>query len=173
MKPTGATMPNPAEVTLPSDRDVRVTRTFNAPRQLVWDAHTKPELMRKWLGYEGWDMPVCDMDVRVGGNYKWQWRSREDGKQFGFIGTFTEVEVPTKLVHEQYYDAGNSEFGMPVGDPCIVSVELSEQNGVTTLVCNMTFVSKEARDAAVSTGMTDGMEHGYARLDDVFKAASA
>ena len=78
-------MPKPAEVTLPSDREVRVTRTFNAPRQLVWDAHTKPELVRKWQGYDGWDMPVCDMDVRVGGKYKWQWRSREDGKGFGFI----------------------------------------------------------------------------------------
>ena len=57
-------MPKPAEVTVPSDREVRVTRTFNAPRQLVWDAHTKPELVRKWQGYDGWDMPVCDMDIR-------------------------------------------------------------------------------------------------------------
>ena len=65
-------MPKPADVTLPSDREVRVTRTFNAPRQLVWDAHNKPELVRKWQGYDGWDMPVCDMDVRVGGKYKWQ-----------------------------------------------------------------------------------------------------
>jgi uncharacterized protein YndB with AHSA1/START domain len=61
---------------------------------------------------------------------------------------------------------------MPAGDPCIVSLELSEQNGVTTLVCNLTFASKEARDDAVSTGMTDGMEHSYARLDDMFKAAA-
>src|SRR5688572_12370812 len=61
------TMPKPAEVTLPSDREVRVTRTFNAPRQLVWDAHTKPELVPRWQGYGGWDMPVCDMDVRPGG----------------------------------------------------------------------------------------------------------
>jgi hypothetical protein len=64
------------------------------------------------------------------------------------------------------------DFAMPAGDPCIVPLELSEQNGVTTLVCNMTFASKEARDSAVSTGMTDGMEYGYARLDDMFKAAA-
>ena len=105
-------MPKPAQVTLPSDREVRVTRTFDAPRQLVWDAHTRPELVQKWLGYDGWDMPVRDMDVRVGGKYRWQWRSREDGKQFGFIGTFTEVNAPSKLVHEQCYDPGESGFAL-------------------------------------------------------------
>jgi uncharacterized protein YndB with AHSA1/START domain len=112
------------------------------------------------------------MDVRVGGKYKWQWRSREDGKQMGFFGTFTEVNGPSKLVHEEYYDPGDIGGAMPAGDPCIVSLELSEQNGVTTLVCNMKFASKEARDGAVSTGMTDGMEYSYVRLDDMFKAAA-
>jgi uncharacterized protein YndB with AHSA1/START domain len=161
-------MPTPAEVTSPSDREVRVTRQFQAPRQLVWDAHTKPELVPRWQGYDGWDMPVCDMDVRVGGKYRWQWKNREDGKQFGFFGTFIEVNAPSTLTHEQYFDPGNLGGAMPVGDPCIVSLELTEQNGVTTLVCNLTFASKEARDAAVSTGMTDGMEYSYARLDDAF-----
>jgi len=167
-------MPKPADVTLPSDREVRVTRTFNAPRQLVWDAHTKPELVQKWqVGYDGWDMPVCDMDVRVGGKYRWQWKSREDGKQFGFFGTYIEVNAPSKITHEEYYDPGDTNFAMPVGDPCIVSLELSEQNGVTTLVCNMKFASKEARDGAVSTGMTDGMEYSYGRLDDLFAKKAA
>ena len=107
-------MPKPAEVTLPSDREVRVTRTFNAPRQLVWDAHTKPELVQQWqVGYDGWDMPVCDMDVRVGGKYRWQWKSREDGKQFGFFGTYIEVNAPSKIMHEEYYDPGDASFGMP------------------------------------------------------------
>jgi uncharacterized protein YndB with AHSA1/START domain len=165
-------MPKPAEVTLPSDREVRVTRTFNAPRQLVWDAHTRPELVRQWQGYDGWDMPVCDMDVRVGGNYKWQWRNREDGSQFGFLGTFTEVDDPSKLVHEQYFDPGDMDFAMPTGDPCIVSLELSERNGLTTLVCTLRFASKEACEGALSTGMTDGMEHSYTRLDDVLEAAA-
>jgi uncharacterized protein YndB with AHSA1/START domain len=167
-------MPKPAEVTLPSDREVRVTRSFNAPRQFVWDAHTRPELVRKWqTGYDGWDMPVCEMDVRVGGKYRWQWKSREDGKQFGFFGTFTEVDAPSKLVHEEYYDPGDMGGSMPTGEPCIVSLELSERNGVTTLVCNMTFASKEARDGAVSTGMTDGMEYSYAKLDDLLTAQAA
>ena len=160
-------MPKPAEVTLPSDREVRVTRTFNAPRQLVWDAHTRPELVARWQGYTGWDMPVCDMDVRVGGKYRWQWKNRADGTQFGFFGTYSEVDAPSRLTHAQYFDAGNLGGDMPVDEPCIVSVELSERDGVTTLVCNLTFASREARDGAVSTGMTDGMEYSYTRLDDL------
>ena len=166
-------MPKPAEVKLPSDREVRVTRTFDAPRQLVWDAHTRPELMRKWLGYDGWDMPVCDMDVRVGGKYRWLWKNREDGTQFGFFGTYSEVDAPSKLTHDQYFDPGNLGGAMPIDDPCIVSLELSEQDGVTTLVCNLKFASKEARDGAVSTGMTDGMEYSYTRLDDLFAKKAA
>ncbi len=169
-------MPAPAQVSLPSDREVRVTRQFNAPRELVWDAHTKPEFVRKWqTGYDGWDMPVCEMDVRVGGKYRWQWKCRDDGKQFGFFGAFTACNAPSRLVHEQYYDPGDVDFGdaMPVGDPCIVSLDLSEQNGVTTLVCTMKFASKEARDGAVSTGMTDGMEYSYARLDSVIDKQAA
>jgi uncharacterized protein YndB with AHSA1/START domain len=165
-------MPKPAEVTLPSDREVRVVRQFNAPRHLVWDAHTKSELLPKWLGYPGWDMPVREMDVRVGGKYRWQWKNQEDGKAFGFFGTFTAVDAPAHLAHDQYYDPGDLDFAMPAGDPCIVSLDLKEANGVTTLVCTMKFASKEARDGAVSTGMTDGMEFSYTRLDDVFKQAA-
>jgi len=165
-------VPKPAEVALPTDRDVRITRTFDAPRQLVWDAHTQPELVKRWQGYGGWEMPVCDMDVRVGGKYRWQWRNLDDGKQFGFFGTFTEVDEPSKVVHEQHYDPGEMDFAMPAGDPCIVSLELSEQNRVTTLVCVLTFASKQARDEAMSTGMTDGMEHSYTRLDELVEAAA-
>jgi uncharacterized protein YndB with AHSA1/START domain len=166
-------MPAPAQVTLPSDCEVRVTRQFNAPRQLVWDAHTVPDLLPRWLGYHGWDMPVREMDVRVGGKYRWQWKNQVDGKQFGFFGTFTEVNAPSKLAHDQYYDPGDIGGPMPAGDPCIVSLDLSERNGVTTLVCTMKFASKEARDGAVSTGMTDGMEFSYTRLDEMFQAKAA
>ena len=162
-------MPKPLEVTLPSDREVRVTRTFNAPRTLVWDAHTKPELVKKWmLGPPGWKMPVCEMDVRVGGKYRWRWRSDQDGKEFGFHGTFIEVKAPAKIVHDEYYDAGDVGGAMPSNDPAHITLELSESGGITTLVSTMRFASKEARDGAVSTGMTDGMEMGYARLDEMF-----
>jgi uncharacterized protein YndB with AHSA1/START domain len=164
-------MPKPLEVTLPSDREVRVTRTFNAPRTLVWDAHTKPELVKKWmLGPPGWTMPVCEMDVRAGGKYRWRWRNDEDGKEFGFYGTFLEVKAPVRIVHDEYYDPGDVGGAMPSNDPAHITLELSESGAVTTLVSTMRFASKEARDGAVSTGMTDGMEMGYARLDEMFAA---
>ena len=163
-----------AQVTLPSDREVRVTRSFKASRQLLWDAHTKPELVVKWmLGPPGWSMPVCEMDVREGGAYLWRWKSDADGKVFGFHGTFNEVNEPAKLVHDEYYDAGDIGGSMPASDPALVTLDLSETNGVTTLICTMRFASKEARDGAVATGMTDGMEMGFARLDEMFKAGAA
>jgi uncharacterized protein YndB with AHSA1/START domain len=161
------------QVTLPSDREVRVTRSFKAPRELVWDAHTKPELVKKWmLGPPGWSMPVCEMDVRVGGKYRWRWRSDEDGKEFGFFGEFRVVERPSTIAHAEYYDPGDIGGAMPTGEPAIISNELSETGGVTTMVVTMLFASKEARDGAVSTGMTDGMEMGYQRLDEMFKATA-
>ena len=112
------------------------------------------------------------MDVRVGGKYRWQWKNKESGKQFGFFGAFTEVDGPGRLVHDEYFDPGDIGGSMPAGDPCIVSLDLTEQNGVTTLVCNMKFASKEARDGAVATGMTDGMEFSYTRLDAVAAEAA-
>ncbi|WP_395645105.1 SRPBCC family protein [Terricaulis sp.] len=164
----------PIEVSQPSDREVRVVRRFNAPRQLVWDAHTKPELMQKWCtGYPGWTLPTCEMDVREGGTYRWRWRSKADRAEFGFYGTFSEVKAPSRLVHDQYFDPGDTDYAMPVGDPCVITLELSETNGVTTLVNTMTFVSKEARDEAVATGMADGMEVNYLRLDDIFSKQAA
>jgi len=117
-------------------------------------------------------MPVCEMDVRVGGTYRWQWKNKDDGKQFGFFGRFTEVNAPTRLVHEQYYDPGDIDGSMPAGDPCLVSLDLEEAGGVTTLVCTMKFASKEARDGALATGMTDGMEFSYTRLDGVAAEAA-
>jgi uncharacterized protein YndB with AHSA1/START domain len=163
----------PIEVTQPSDREVRVVRAFNAPRQAVWDAHTRPELMQKWCtGYSGWTLPICEMDVREGGKYRWRWRSDADGSEFGFFGTFSEVDAPSKIVHDQYFDPGDMDYAMPVGDACIITLELSEVNGVTTLSNTMKFVSKEARDQAVSTGMTDGMEVNYVHIDDMLAKAA-
>ena len=166
-------MPKPAEVTLPSDREVRVVRTFNAARQTVWDAHTKPELTRRWmLGPPGWAMTVCEMDVRAGGKYRWRWRSDEDGKEFGFFGEFREVDEPNRMVHAENYDPGDVGGAMPSGEPAIITTEFQEKGGVTTLVTTMLFASKEARDGAVSTGMTDGMEMSYALLDKLVADAA-
>jgi uncharacterized protein YndB with AHSA1/START domain len=156
-----------AQVTLPSDREVKVTRAFKAPRTLVYRAYTEPDLVRRWLlGPPGWSMPVCEMDVRVGGKYRWRWRSEKDGQEFGFTGTFREVQAPSKLVHSEAYDPGSVGGGFP-GNDAIVTVTFAEDGGMTTMTSVIDFGSKEARDAAMATGMTGGMEQSYQLLDEV------
>jgi uncharacterized protein YndB with AHSA1/START domain len=153
-----------AQVSQPSDREVKVVRSFKAPRDLVYKAYTTPELVKRWLlGPPGWTMPVCEMDVRVGGMYRWRWRSNDGGKEFGFHGEFKEVEAPAKLVHSEFYDPG--DVGGDMGEAALVRVELSEDRGITTMTSVMDFGNKRARDAAVATGMTDGMEQSYQLLD--------
>jgi uncharacterized protein YndB with AHSA1/START domain len=156
---------NKAQVSLPSDREVEVTRSFKAPRALVYRAYTEPDLVRRWLlGPPGWSMPVCEMDVRVGGRYRWRWRSDDNGSEFGFSGTFREVQPPSRLVHTEAYDPGSVGGGYP-GQDAIVTVTFTEDAGVTTVKSSIDFGSKEARDAAIATGMTDGMEQSYQLLD--------
>ncbi len=163
-----ARMLEKAQVSLPSDTQVRVIRDFKAPRALVWQAHTEPELIRRWmLGPPGWSMPVCEMDVRPGGKYRWRWRSDETGAEFGFFGDFREVDAPAKLVHAEHYDPGDVGGAMDASQPTIIQTLFTETAGITSLEMIMTFASKEIRDAAVSTGMTDGMEMGYERLENL------
>jgi uncharacterized protein YndB with AHSA1/START domain len=161
------TTTNKAEVSTPSDREVKVTRAFRAPRALVYRAYTEPALLQRWLlGPPGWAMPVCEMDVRVGGKYRWRWRSGEDQTEFGFSGVFREVDPATKLVHTEIYDAGTTGTGESGGES-LVTVTFAEQGGVTTVTSLIDFGSREARDAAVATGMTDGMEQSYQLLDNL------
>jgi uncharacterized protein YndB with AHSA1/START domain len=154
-----------AEVTLPSDREVKITRSFNAPRDLVYRAFIEPALLKRWmLGPPGWTMPICEMDVRVGGKFRWQWRS-EDGKQeFGFYGEFREVEPGVKIVHTESFDPGTMG-GEHSGGEALITALFTESGGVTTVTTLMDFGSQEARDKAVATGMTGGMEQSYQLLD--------
>ncbi len=156
-----------AQVTLPSDREVKVVRSFRAPRALVFRAYTEPNLVRRWmLGPPGWSMPICDMDVRVGGRYQWRWRSDDGANEFGFAGMFREVQPPSRLVHTEGYDPGTVGGGYP-GNDALVTTNFDEHNGVTTVTTLIDFGSKETRDAAVATGMTDGMEQSYQLLDQL------
>ena len=161
-----------AQVTLPSDREVKVTRSFRAPRALVYRAYTEPALVRRWLlGPPGWTMPICEMDVRVGGQYRWRWRSDDKGSEFGFSGTFREVQPPSRIVHTEAYDPGTVGGSYP-GEPAIVTVTFTEDGGVTTVTSLIDFGSKEARDGAVATGMTDGKEQSYQLLDRLLEDRS-
>jgi uncharacterized protein YndB with AHSA1/START domain len=157
----------PAEAILPSDTEVLVKRSFDAPVKLVWRAYMEPDLMRRWCsGYPGWSMPVCEMGMRVGGQYRWRWRSDENGQEFGFIGEVLEVVPHARIVHTQIFDPGDLGGSMG-GEPSIITVTFQEANGITNMTTSIKYASKADRDAAFSTGMTDGMEYSYKQLDDV------
>jgi uncharacterized protein YndB with AHSA1/START domain len=159
-----------AQVTLPSDREVQVIRSFKAPRALVFRAYTEPDLVRRWmLGPPGWSMPVCEMDVRVGGAYRWQWKSDTDNQEFGFFGTFREVDPPSKIVHTERFDPGTIGGSYPTDAEAIITTRFTEENGITTVTTLMDFGSREARDNAIKTGMTDGMELSYQLLDKLLQ----
>ena len=167
MRETGENKMKEAVVTLPSDTEVLVTRGFEAPANLVWRAYVEPELFRRWCGSSpGWSMPVCEMDMRVGGQYRWRWRNDENGQEFGFNGEFLEVVEHAKLVHTQIFDAGNLGVSMG-GEPSIITVTFAGSDGITNVATTIKYASKADRDEALETGMTDGMEMNYTLLEDV------
>ena len=141
------------------DLEIVVTRDFNAPRQLVWDAHTRPELLKRWLlGPDGWTMPVCHVDLRVGGEYRYEWL-KDDGTRMAAGGVHKEIEAPARLVMTQVFDQDWT------GGETVCTLELVEQEGRTTLTSTGRYPSKEARDGAAASGMARGMEAGYVRLE--------
>jgi len=155
-------MTNKLEITLPSDREIRIARAFDAPRDLVWDAHTKPALVRRWLlGPPGWEMPVCRIDLRVGGEYRYEWEDKGRNKKMGMGGVYTEVVKPEKIGSKEKFDDDWT------GGETIALQVFTEKGGRTTSVMTVLYASKEARDGAAKSGMTDGMEAGYTRLDEV------
>jgi uncharacterized protein YndB with AHSA1/START domain len=161
-----------ARVSMPSDKEVQVTRSFKSPKATVYRAYTEPVLIRRWLlGPPGWTMPVCEMDVRVGGSYRWRWRNNDDGKEFGLFGVFKKVEPGVQIVQTQTYDPGTVGGSMGDGETTI-TVTFAEAGGVTTMTTLMAYNSKASRDAAVATGMTRGMEQGYVLLDKLLSSTA-
>jgi len=142
---------------LPSDNEVRITRVVDAPRALVFDAWTKPDLVSQWmLGPEGWTMPVSENDLRAGGAWRRVWR-KGDGSEMAMSGINREVTPPARYV-------ATEKWG-PEWPETINTMELSESGGQTTVTLTIRYVSKEARDAAMKTGMKEGMEQGFGRLE--------
>ena len=159
----------PAEVGILADTEVRATRSFAESVGLVWKSFTEPELVRRWmLGPPGWSMPVCEMDFRVGGKYEWRWRNDNDGKEFGFVGEVRAIEMQARIVHTEKYQAGSS--GESMADETTVAITFREVSGITTVATSIKYSSKEDRDAALASGMTDGMEMGYCNLDEVLSS---
>lgn len=157
-------MPAPLTITMKSDREVEITRSFDAGRELVFDCHTKPALVRRWLtGPPGWTLPVCDIDLKVGGRYRYVWRSPE-GTDMGMGGVFREIARPERLVTTELFDEDWT------GGETLVTTRFDESNGVTTVTMTVLYASREAREGALATGMTEGMEMSYRNLDALLAA---
>ena len=150
------------KLSTPSDREIRVTRDFDAPRRLVFDAFTKPELVRRWLlGPPGWVMPLCEIDLRVGGAYRYAWRSEKDGAQMSVHGVFREVIPLERLVATEQFD----DAWYP-GEALSTTVFM-EARGITSTSITLLYTSQEARDTARRSGMEYGMAAGYDRLESL------
>jgi uncharacterized protein YndB with AHSA1/START domain len=149
------------QVTTPSDREIAMTRVFAAPRSLVFDAWTKPELLMRWLGVRGgWTFAICEVDLRVGGAYRFVWRA-PDGTEMGMGGVYREVVRPERLVATEKFDESWYE-----GEALDTTV-LVEKGGKTTVTITVLYQSREVRDAVLKTPMATGVAESYDKLDDV------
>jgi uncharacterized protein YndB with AHSA1/START domain len=147
--------------TTPSDREIRMTRLFDAPRRLVFEAWTNPKHLPRWmLGPEGWTMPVCEIDLRPGGAWHFVWR-RSDGTEMEMRGVYREITPPQRLVNTESWGGDWPET--------INTLMLSEKDGKTTMSQTVLYPSKEARDAALKTGMKDGASVSFDRLADYLR----
>jgi uncharacterized protein YndB with AHSA1/START domain len=154
-------MKNTLSVKASGDREIVITRAFNVPRDLVFDAHTKPELVKRWLlGPPGWTMPVCEIDLRVGGRYRYVWRN-QDGVEMGMGGVFREIARPERLVASERFD----QAWYP-GEALDTTVFV-EKKGLTTVTLTVQYESQEARDGVIKSPMAEGMAAGYDRLEEL------
>lgn len=155
------------QVTTPSEREIAMTRVFDAPRRLVFEAYTKPELLKRWLGvHNGWVLEVCEIDLRVGGNYRYVWRG-PGGKEMGMRGVYLEVEPPERIVTTEAFD----ESWYP--GEAVGTVALVEQGGRTTLTLTVLYESREARDAVLQSPMEEGVAAGFDKLAEVLASLKA
>jgi uncharacterized protein YndB with AHSA1/START domain len=146
------------QVTTPTDREIVMTRVFDAPRHLVWEAFTRPELLQRWFGPRGWSMTVCEVDLKVGGGFRFVLRSPE-GKEMGMRGVYREIVPPERSVHMESFDdyPGESQVtGMFV-----------EQEGKTTLTATVLYPSQQVRDIVLKSGMEHGAAESYDRLAEL------
>jgi len=160
--------PDSFKVSTPTDREIQVIRDFNAPRQLVFDAFTKPELVRRWLlGPPGWTMPLCEIDLKVGGAYRYLWRHANNEREMGMGGVFREIVSPERLVATEKFD----ESWYP-GEALDTTVFV-EEGDITKVTITVLYESKEARDTASRSGMESGMAAGYNRLEEILSSMMA
>jgi uncharacterized protein YndB with AHSA1/START domain len=155
------------QVSTPSDSELAMTRVFDAPRSMVFDAWTKPELLKRWLGVFGsWTFAVCDVDLRVGGKYRFVWRGK-DGNEMAMGGVYREIVRPERIVCTEKFDDPWYE-----GD-AIDTTTFVERAGKTTMTTTVLYGSKEIRDAVLKSPMESGVAKSYDKLAEVLAAIPA
>jgi uncharacterized protein YndB with AHSA1/START domain len=148
-------------VTTASDREIVITRGFDAPRRLVWRTLTEPELVKRWMfGPSGWSFTTCEIDLRVGGRYRYEWRN-EDGRTMGLGGVYREIARPERLVNTERFD-GEHDSG-----ETLVTTALAEWAERTTLTMTLLYESRQARDEAIESNMAEGLDMSFQRVDAV------
>lgn len=159
-------MANVVNISTPTDLEILITRSFNAPRDLVWEAMSRPELIKQWLfGPPGWTMTVCDDDLRVGGQFKWAWNG-PDGMEMAMHGVYRDVTPPERIVRTEMFDFGcEAQSGEQ-----LATMVLTEIFDTTKLTLTVVYPSKEARDGALASGMEKGVAAGYDRLEEIIAA---
>jgi uncharacterized protein YndB with AHSA1/START domain len=154
-----------ATVTLPSDREILITRKFDAPAALIFKAWTTPELVKRWWGFDSSQWLVCEIDLRVGGS--WRYLTREQGGyEVGFHGEYREIQAPHRIVSTEVFE------GMPVTEDsaAVDTIQFDERDGVTTMTINVLHSCKEHRDAHLASDMEGGMQVSMNRLEDAVRA---
>jgi uncharacterized protein YndB with AHSA1/START domain len=149
-----------AAVTTPNDTDILIERDFDAPAALLWRTWTEPELVKRWWGFETGVWQVCEMDVRVGGTWRWVVIDRD--MEVGFHGEYRELDAPRRLVSTEIYEGAPDSVG-------VNTITLEEHDGVTTLRTVVHYESKEVRDAVIESGMEGGLQVSYDRMEDLVR----
>ena len=156
------------QVTTPSEREIAMSRVFDAPRSLVFDAWTKPELLKRWLGVRGgWSMVVYEVDLKVGGTYRFVWRKGPDGTEMGMRGVYREIAPPERIVNTERFDDPWYE-----GDAVETTV-LIEHGGKTTLTTTLLYASQKVRDAVLKSPMESGVDESYEKLAELLAGTLA
>jgi len=150
-------------ISAPGDRELVMTRVFDAPRRLVFEAMTRPDLLKRWLfGPPGWAMTVCEVDLKVGGKFRHVWRN-DDGREMAMSGVHREIVPGKRIVRTETFDFGcPTQAGEQVG-----TLVLTEQGGKTKMTLTVLYPSREARDGTLATGADQGLAAGYDRLADI------
>lgn len=155
---------NAMKLTPQGDREVVIERSFDAPRDLVFEAFIKPELVQRWmLGPDGWSMPVCTIDLRPGGRGRYEWQNTDRSTGMSLNTVFKEVVVPERIVHTERFDPDWAQ-----GEATVTTL-FTEKDGKTTVTMRIVYASADVRDMVLKSGMDQGMARSYERLDDVLK----